>query len=90
MDEQRSQVWVASLGDAAEGLRIPARLLTRRQPEEARQVASRWEALNVAERRNQRRRREEADAGDRPQPLDVRAALCDPLELLLDFLDALA
>src|SRR5690606_38373361 len=76
MDEQGSDVGVAALAHPAEAALFAGRVLSRRQADPARHVATGWEALQVADRGSQRARPEQADAGHSEPALDDLVLLC--------------
>ena len=68
MDQERAQVDVAALRDAAEPGLAAGGHLPRHQPEPGREIARAREVLRLADRRGQRGGVERADARDRRQP----------------------
>ena len=88
VNEERAQVAVASLRDAAEASLEAARELSRGEPEVAGEVSARGKAPDVAQERDESGGGEQADAGDGQQQRDRGQLLRGRLELAFDELDA--
>ena len=82
-DEQLAEIALAHLGDPAEPLLAGRRVLPRCQPDPGRKVAPAAETLHRRRKGMQRHRTDRADAGDRHQPLHVRARPGPGTDLLL-------
>jgi hypothetical protein len=88
VDEEHSEIRIAALGDGAETADEAARVLPWGEPEEAREVATRGEAVDVADEGDESGGGEEADTGDRAQAPDDGILRCEFFDLVNDVADA--
>jgi len=88
VDEKHPKVRIAALGDGTEPTDKSARVLPGSEPEEAREVATGGEAVDVADKGHESGGGEEADAGDRAQTPDDGILRCEGFDLVNDVADA--
>ena len=88
MDEQLSQVFIASLADPGKTRSSTGRELLRNQTKPGCEIASLSETLGLADGRDQRRSDRHAYAGNRDQKPSCFVCLYEGCELFVEFLYA--
>jgi hypothetical protein len=87
--EQTPQIDITAFADATEVPSLPARVLTRCQPEPARKLSRTPERTDVAHGSDECRRRQQPNARNRPQPRDDGVGIGEHLQLAFELADPL-
>ena len=82
--EERTEVGVATLGDAPEAANVTTGVLFGNEAEVTREAASRWEAAQIPNEADDGGRGQKSDAGNGEKSLHLRKLLGERLELVLD------
>ena len=82
--EERTEVGVATLGDAPDAANVTTGVLFGNEAEVTREAASRWEAAQIPNEADDGGRGQKSDAGNGEKSLHLRKLLGERLELVLD------